>query len=64
VLAVLRENKQKGAKGGCEPCPASTAGFFNSIAHSRYKINRINMNFFKKARSLFDSFNKMMVKKS
>jgi len=26
MLAVLRENKLKGAKGGYEPCPASAAG--------------------------------------
>jgi len=49
VLAVFfRENKQKGAKGGCEPCPASTAGYTYILAHFNYNINRINMIFFKK----------------
>ena len=61
----LRENKQKGAKGGCEPCPASTAGYTYILAHFKYNINRMNMIIFKKnIPNPIDSFYRMMVKKS
>jgi len=32
----FRENKQKGAKGGYEPCPASTAGIISILAYLIY----------------------------